>query len=60
MHKFKDIEDLIDMEVKKVPLPPEIGQGPEWNPNYIPPRKGRGGKGKGKGRKGGYKGKRRK
>ena len=32
-HRFKGIEDLIEMEVQKVPLPPELGEGPEYKPN---------------------------
>lgn len=32
MYKFKRIEDFIDSEVMKIPLPPEIGIGPKWNP----------------------------
>ena len=30
MYKFKQIERLIEREVPKVPLPPELGDGPEW------------------------------
>ena len=30
--KFKKIEDLIGDEVKKLPLPENIGPGPEYNP----------------------------
>jgi len=30
MHKFHRIEKLIQKEVMKVPLPPELGEGPEW------------------------------
>ncbi len=33
MASFKDIETLIESEVNKIPLPPELGEGPEWNPN---------------------------
>ena len=33
MSKFKRIEELIGDEIKKVPLPPELGSGPEYNPN---------------------------
>ena len=32
MHKFHRIERLIEQEVMKIPLPSEIGAGPEWNP----------------------------
>jgi superfamily II DNA/RNA helicase len=31
-HDFKKIEDLIEREVMKVPLPPELGEGPEYKP----------------------------
>lgn len=31
MYKFSRIEALIEMEVPKVPLPPELGEGPEWS-----------------------------
>lgn len=40
MPKFKKIEDLIESEVMKVPLPKELGEGPEWNPNYRGGRSG--------------------
>jgi superfamily II DNA/RNA helicase len=30
--KFKSIEDLIGSEVKKLPLPPSLGEGPEYSP----------------------------
>lgn len=39
-YRFKNIEDLIEQEVEKIPLPPEIGKGPEYNPTK---RKGGGG-----------------
>lgn len=45
MHKFDRIEKLIEKEVVKAPLPAGFGDGPEWNPRYRPPHKGRGGKG---------------
>ncbi len=32
MYKFKGIEDFIENEVMKIPLPPSLGQAPEWNP----------------------------
>ena len=38
MRDFADIEKLIDRTVTKPPLPPEIGEGPEWKIS-----KGRGG-----------------
>lgn len=30
MYKFQQIESLIENEVFKAPLPPELGEGPEW------------------------------
>ncbi len=30
MYKFQQIEELIGSEVYKAPLPPELGEGPEW------------------------------
>jgi len=41
MYKFSRIERLIEMEVPKVPLPKELGEGPEWSTKPV--RKGRGG-----------------
>lgn len=35
---FKRIEDLIEEEVFKVPLPKKIGESPEYNPNAKPKR----------------------
>jgi len=32
MRDFKDIEDLIEREIPKLPVPPELGPSPEWNP----------------------------
>lgn len=37
-YKFKKIEDLIGSEVKKLPLPENIGPGPEYNPEKAPKR----------------------
>lgn len=31
MYKFDRIEKLIEREVPKAPLPPELGEGPAWN-----------------------------
>ncbi len=31
MYKFAKIEKLIEMEVMKIPLPPELGEGPTWS-----------------------------
>jgi superfamily II DNA/RNA helicase len=33
MYKFAQIERLIEREVPKIPLPPELGEGPEWKPS---------------------------
>jgi superfamily II DNA/RNA helicase len=41
MHRFARIEKLIEQEIYKVPLPAELGEGPEYNPHS---RKGSGGK----------------
>ena len=49
MGNFHQIERLIDWEVMKLKLPPEIGESPEWNPGR---RKGSGNKFK-KGKGGG-------
>jgi len=58
MHAFHQIEQLIEREIPKVPLPPELGTSPEWNPKFRP-NKGRGGNrgGRGKGGKRGGGGK---
>ncbi|MBC8045189.1 MAG: DEAD/DEAH box helicase [Fimbriimonadaceae bacterium] len=32
-HKFKKIEELIGNEVKKLPLPPELGPAPDYSPS---------------------------
>lgn len=32
MAKFHRIEQLIERELIRIPLPPELGNGPEWNP----------------------------
>ena len=45
MYKFAKIESLIEMEVPKVPLPPELGEGPPWS---TKPRH-KGGRGGGRG-----------
>lgn len=52
-YRFKQIEDLIEMEVYKTPIPPEFGEGPAYEPTK---RRGSGGGGRGgrfKGKKGG-------
>ncbi len=38
MDKFVRIEELIEREVIKIPVPPELGDGPVWK--VRPPRKG--------------------
>ena len=43
MRRFARIEELIEMEVPKIPLPAELGEGPKWNPKS----QGRGGRGRG-------------
>ena len=55
MYKFKRIEDFIGSEVMKIPMPPQLGSGPAWNPKPNPRDGGfRGNRkpsGKGNGRK---------
>lgn len=41
MYKFQQIESLIENEVFKAPLPPELGEGPEWKV-FQKKNKGRG------------------
>ncbi len=36
--KFARIEKLIEADIMKIPLPPELGEGPLWNPNAKPRR----------------------
>lgn len=57
MYDFLKIERLIEKEVIKIPLPPEIGTGPVWNENPAPKKKFGGKKNfkGGKGKKGGKK-----
>lgn len=50
MYKLLRIERLMEREVMKLPVPPEIGESPEWNPNAG--NRGGGGKGGGRGRGG--------
>ena len=38
--RFKDIEDLIGSEVKKLPVPKELGNTPSYNPGKENPRRG--------------------
>lgn len=48
MYKFKTIEDLIEKEVPKIPLPADLGEGPAWNPRSSFRRKSSGGNSRGK------------
>jgi len=59
MYKFLRIERLIEKEVLKLPIPPEIGESPKWDPNASNKGGGfrGGGGGGGGGRKGGRGGK---
>jgi superfamily II DNA/RNA helicase len=41
MYKLKRIEELIEQEILKLPVPPDIGQSPQWNPKAQPPHRGR-------------------
>jgi len=41
MYKFKRIEELIETNVYKVPVPEEFGPAPEWNPKSRPQGGGR-------------------
>ena len=45
MRNFSKIEKLIQMEVRKEPLPAELGEGPTYDPNAPSDRGGRGGRG---------------
>lgn len=33
MYKFRRIEELIEKDVFKLPMPANLGEGPEWDPN---------------------------
>lgn len=58
MYNFHQIEQLIEREIPKVPLPPGLGEGPAWNPKYRSDRRRGGGGGRKKyGKKKNYKGK---
>jgi len=46
MLKFKRIEELIERDIIKMPVPPEIGESPVWNPKPIRKYKKRPYKGK--------------
>ncbi len=39
MFKLKRIEDLIENVIIKLPVPPELGESPAWDPRYRPGRK---------------------
>ena len=54
MYKFHRIEQLIEAEVQKVPMPSQVGEGPEWNPK--PQHGGGRGRGRGNGRGGNNRG----
>ena len=36
MFRLKRIEELIENEILKLPVPQELGESPEWNPGYRP------------------------
>jgi superfamily II DNA/RNA helicase len=55
MRDFASIEKLIEKEVPKAPLPPELGKGPDWDPNAKQERRGRKGGHSHSGRGGGRK-----
>lgn len=40
MYKFHQIEQLIEREVFKIPMPDHLGEGPEWKTSNRNPRKG--------------------
>jgi superfamily II DNA/RNA helicase len=50
MYKFSKIEELIEMEVMKIPLPEFLGEGPEWNTKSRGRGRGRGGYKSGRGK----------
>lgn len=41
--KFAEIEALIERDIPKIALPPELGKAPEWNPSKRHPRMHAGG-----------------
>ncbi|MEL6389557.1 MAG: DEAD/DEAH box helicase [Bacteroidota bacterium] len=47
MYKFSKIERLIEREIPKVPLPPALGEGPEWSTKPVHRGRGRGGSSRG-------------
>jgi len=36
MYKFKRIEEFIENDIMKIPVPPSLGEGPKWNPVRPP------------------------
>ncbi len=50
--KFHRIEEFIEREIPKLPLPEQVGEGPKYNPSAFSGRKGRG-RGRGAGGRGG-------
>jgi len=36
MFRLKRIEELIENEILKLPVPEDLGESPEWNPGYRP------------------------
>lgn len=52
MYKFLRIERLIEKEVLKSPIPADIGESPEWNPNAGQKKSRGNSKGRGKGFRG--------
>jgi superfamily II DNA/RNA helicase len=39
MYKLKGIEDLIEQEIIKLPIPKDLGDSPNWNPKRPPPER---------------------
>lgn len=48
MFKFKRIEDFLGEQIMKIPLPPQLGEAPLWNPKRQEGRPGDKGKFRGK------------
>lgn len=44
--RFKQIEDFLEKDIYKIPLPEELGQAPEYNPSLHRNKKFKSGKGK--------------
>ncbi len=47
MYRFHNIENLIEQEIIKIPVPVHLGEGPQWNPRPHRPKYGRPKKGGG-------------